>query len=261
MDQEKTSAEPAKTQAKEKLTPVFSMLEESCKVYAQNIKKFIEIYLRGLVGLIPFLIILVVFLFLSAFGASNPVVGLILVILGFLTLLWAIYYGILVKAAMILLIKNNYSSAKENFIKSKAYFWGYVWVSIVVSIVIGLWTLLLIIPGIIFAVYFMLVNYTFFFEDFKGYMALKRSKELVKGYWWAVCGRTLFIGLIAVIVNIILSAPLSALEAGSPGYIIYNSFMNLLWALVAPIIVIYTYYIFRDLKNIKGESKLSTVKK
>ncbi len=261
MDQEKTSAEPAEAQAKAKLTPVFNMLEEACKVYAQNIKKFVEIYLRGLVGLIPFLVVLVAFLFLSAFGVDNPAVGLILVILGFLTLLWAVYYGILVRAAMVLLIKNNYSSAKENFIQSKGYFWSYVWVSIVVSVVIGLWTLLLIIPGIIFAVYFTLVNYTFFFEDFKGYSALKRSKELVKGYWWAVCGRTFFIGLIVVVASVILSAPLEALEAGSLGYIIYNSFMNILWALVAPIIIIYTYYIFRDLKNIKGESKLSVVKK
>jgi len=261
MDQEKTSAEPVKAQVKAKLTPVFSMLEESCKVYAQNIKKFIEIYLRGLVGLIPFLAILVLFLLLLAMGVKNSFVNLLLAVLGFLALLWAVYYGILVRAAMILLIKSNYSSAKENFTQSKGYFWGYVWVSIVVSVIIGLWTLLLIIPGIIFAVYFMLVNYTFFFEDFKGYMALKRSKELVKGYWWDVCGRTLFIGLIAVIVNIILSAPLAALEAGSPGYIIYNSFMNLIWALIAPIIIIYTYYIFRDLKNIKGESKLSVIKK
>jgi len=261
MDQEKTSMKSARVQARTKLTPVFSMLEESCRVYAKNIKKFIEIYLRGLVGLIPFLVIIIVFLLLLSLGINNPFINLLLAIFGFLALLWAVYYGILVRAAMILLIKNNYNSAKENFAKSEGYFWGYVWVSIVASVIIGLWTLLLIIPGIIFAVYFMLVNYTFFFEDFKGYMALKRSKELVKGYWWAVCGRTLFIGLIAVIVNIILSAPLAALDQGSLGYVMYSSFMNLLWALIAPIIVIYTYYIFRDLKNIKGESKLSVIKK
>ena len=84
--------------------------------------------------------------------------------------------------------------------------------------------------------------------------AIRRSKELVKGYWWAVFGRVLFIGLIAGIINIFLASPLSSMQEGGLAYVSYNAFMNLIWALVSPIIVIYIYDIFRDLIAIKGSS-------
>lgn len=243
--------------SRQKLTPVFDMVEESCKVYALNIKKFVEIYLRGFLGLIPFVAVIVLFFLSLVVGLdSNFIVRSLLVVLGFASILWAAYYGIRVRAAMILLIKNNYSSAKDNFTQTKSYFWAYIWVSLLVTIKIGLWGILLIIPGIIFIIYYLLVNYTLFFEDFKGRMALKRSKELVKGYWWPVLGRILFIALLAMVINFCLAAPLGFIEKDSASYVIFYILYNVIWALLAPITVIYTYYIFRDLVKIKGESKL-----
>ncbi len=255
-NQETTSS--LRVVAKTKLTPVFDMVEESCVTYFHNFKKFIGVYLYGLIGFIPLVVVALVY-FLLALSTSlldNVALRVILAVLMFFGLVWALYYGIRIRAAMILLIKNNYTSAKENFDLSKKYFWAYVWISILSTVVIGLWTLLLIIPGIIFAIYYLLYNYTFFFEDLKGMKALRRSKELIKGYWWAVCGRTLFIGLLAALLNILLALPLASMPEKSVGYGIYNGFINLIWALISPIIIIYSYDIYRDLKKIKGESKL-----
>jgi len=258
MDQETKTAEPIKAPAKPKLTKVFDMLEESCRVYAQNFKKFIEIYLRGLVGFIPFVIALclVVAAMAMNINTNNLLIKGIIIGIMLLSILWAIYYGVRMRAAMVLLIKNDYNSAKESFLESKKYFWGYIWVSLVVTVIIGLWSILFIIPGIIFMAYYMLVNYTFFMEDFKGHMALRRSKELVKGYWWEVLGRLAFIGAAAMIINMIMSFPMTFMVQGGIAYSIYSFFINIIWALLAPIIIIYTYYIFRDLLKIKGESKL-----
>ncbi len=263
MEQEKSNAEEAKVQTRAKLTPVFDMVSDACKVYAKNFKKFIGVYLWGLIGFIPLVVVMIVFGVLTGMNlfTGSILFRIIFVIVIIVAVLWAIYYGIRIKAAMLLLIKNNYTSAKENFKQSKDYFWGFLWMSIILTVVVCLWTILLIIPGIIFATYFMLVNYTFFFEDFKGYSALKRSKELVRGYWWAAFGRSLFLGLLVAILSIILSVPLTAFEQGSAGYSIYNGIMNVIWAVLSPIFVIYAYYIFRDLKNIKGESKLIATKK
>lgn len=256
MDKETIAAKPLRIITKTKLTPVFEMIDSAARVYFKNFKKFIEIYLLGLVGFIPFAALGLLFVILSSFDSAlnNIAIRTVLVFLIFIAGIWAIYYGIRVRAAMIILIKNNYTSPKESFEETKKFFWGYVWVSILSTIIIGLWALLLIIPGIIFAIYYLLFNYTFFFEGLTGMQAIRRSKELVKGYWWEVFGRVLFIGLIAGIINIFLASPLDSMVEGTASFISYNIFMNLIWALISPIIVIYIYDIFRDLVLIKGEA-------
>lgn len=258
MEQETIASQPSKAPAKQKLTKCFDMLEESCRVYGQNFKKFISIYLRTLLWFIPLFASIIIFAIFAATGlADNALVKAILSFIVFVSVLCAVYFGVRMRAAMILLIKNDYKSAKESFVASRKYFWGYVWVSIITTVIVGLWSLLLIIPGVIFAVYYMLANYTFFMEDKKGMMALRRSKELVKGYWGEVLGRSAFIGLAAAIISFIMNFPMSFLKEASIEYILYNIFTNAIWALLAPIIIIYTYYIFRDLVKIKGASKLN----
>ncbi len=249
---------PLKVITKTKLTPVFEMIEEASKTYFKNIKKFIEIYLRGLVGFIPFVALGLLFILLTSVSSvlDNIVVRTVMVLVIFIAGVWAIYYGIRVRAAMIILIKNNYNSPKDCFEDSKNFFWGYVWVSILSTLIIGLWAILLIIPGIIFAIYYLLFNYTFFFEGLTGMQAIRRSKELVKGYWWAVFGRVMFIGLMAGIINIFLASPLSSMQEGGSAYVSYNALMNFIWALISPIIVIYIYDIFRDLVAIKAHANL-----
>lgn len=258
MENEKNVASPLRVVTKVKLTPVFDMIEESCSTYAKNFRKFIGVYLQGLVGFVPFAVVGIVFAILAGLTSALDNIALrsILVVLMFVTGIWAVYYGIRIRAAMIILIKNNYSSAKESFDQSKKYFWSYVWISILSTVIIGLWSILLIIPGIIFAIYYLIYNYTFFFEDLKGMNALKRSKELVSGYWWAVFGRVLFIGVLAGVLNILLALPLSSMPEKSASYVTYNAFINIIWALISPVIIIFIYDIYRDLLAIKGSSKL-----
>ncbi len=61
---------------------------------------------------------------------------------------------------------------------------GYLWVNIVVMIKVILWSLLLIVPGIIMAVRYKLAGTVFFAEGKRGNAAVKRSAELTKGAWF-----------------------------------------------------------------------------
>ncbi len=251
-------AEKKEAGTREKLTPVFTMLRAACKEYWQNISKFIEIYLRGLVGILPVIILSI----LSAFLARENLIPanwylrlpffLLLLAAGAL----AIYYGVRTRAAMILIIRDKYVSAKESFASSAQYFWSYLGLSLLATLIICAWSILLIIPGIIVGVFYLLFNYTFFFENLRGMKALRRSWELVKGYWWSVFGRLLYIGLIAAVINFFLVMPLGSMPESSPQAIAYNGFTNLVWALISPVIIIYIYYIFRDLLKIKSDSSL-----
>lgn len=61
---------------------------------------------------------------------------------------------------------------------------GYLWVNIIMLVKLFLWTLLLVVPGIIMAVRYRLSGTVFFAEGKRGNAAVKRSAELTKGAWF-----------------------------------------------------------------------------
>lgn len=63
-------------------------------------------------------------------------------------------------------------------------FWGYLWLQIVIMVKVLLWTLLLIVPGIIMAVRYSLAGTVFFDKKLKGNAAVQESARLTKGAWF-----------------------------------------------------------------------------
>jgi hypothetical protein len=120
-----------------------------------------------------------------------------------------------------------------------------------IAIILGF--ILLIIPGIIVLVWFALAGYVVVIEGASGIQGLQRSKELVKGYWWATFGRILFWIIIAILVSIVTGLISSVSE---PLGSIVNSLISLL---ITPLAVIYMYLLYRSLKQIKGSPDNSTV--
>ncbi|MFH0856630.1 MAG: hypothetical protein V1860_01900, partial [bacterium] len=142
------------------------------------------------------------------------------------------------------------------FMEARNYFWQYCVVGLITSIIIVLWTLLFIIPGIIFGVYYGFSYFALIFEGYKSTKALTRSKELVKGYWRAVVGRSMAIGLIFLLVYMILAIPFIFFKEGTAGYMIWRLIMQVFGFFVSPVFVIYQYLIYKDLVGIKGVSKV-----
>ena len=60
----------------------------------------------------------------------------------------------------------------------------------VLSLHFSVASVMLIIPGIWLAFALVLRPYTLVLEKRKGIDALRQSKDYIKGYWWAVLGRT-----------------------------------------------------------------------
>ncbi len=78
--------------------------------------------------------------------------------------------------------------------------WGAsVWTSILVGIILFLLFLLLIIPGIIWSVYYTFFLFVVALREGSGMEALGYSKKLVKGQWWRVFGICLVIGVLSLI--------------------------------------------------------------
>jgi uncharacterized membrane protein len=153
---------------------------------------------------------------------------------------------------MYLILKNPTMDFKKLFIDTKSLFWKFFGLSLLTGIFIFLWTILLIIPGIIFGIFYSFALYLLVFEGVSGLNAIKRSKALVTGYWWAVFGRTLFLILIAILLSFVLSIPFIFFTEGTIIFSIYNLLQSLVWAVVTPVFMVFTYLMYKDLRRIKG---------
>jgi len=66
-------------------------------------------------------------------------------------------------------------------------------------------TLLFIIPGVIYSLYYFFWDYVVALRDRSGREALEYSKNLVEGQWWRIFGITLFFSLVAVALSLGIS--------------------------------------------------------
>lgn len=138
-------------------------------------------------------------------------------------------------------------------------------VSLVVGAIIIGGTILLIIPGIIFAIWFNFAIYTYILEGRTKLEALKESKILVRGRWWPVSWRVLainvFWGLLTSAIvfggGAILRLPfgdLSKLSAGgSAGLgLLLSGLTNALFSLSTPLIILGTLLLFFNLRETRS---------
>ncbi len=104
---------------------------------------------------------------------------------------------------------------------------------VIYIVLIALLFLLLIVPGIIFMVYWYVFAYIVLDQGLSGMAALKKSKEMITGHWWKTFG----IVVIAIILSILTSSLISGISMG-------NAFIaGLLMAIISSVISIYFGYV------------------
>lgn len=106
--------------------------------------------------------------------------------------------------------------------------------ALIVGWVIGVILVINYSTRVIFALYAVVC------ENKRGRESLSRSKELVKGYWWSVFGRTFLLGFIFTGVSVIGNKTLGPIAT-----ILFGIFLSPFWAS-------YCYLIYEDLKKIKA---------
>jgi hypothetical protein len=97
-------------------------------------------------------------------------------------------------------------------------------------IVFGL-TLLLIVPGVVWMIYYSFFLFVVALRGLSGKPALDYSRAIVQGQWWRVFAYLLAIQCLAVLAAIIVTAPFEVL----PNYRLLNILSNTLSDLVAPL--------------------------
>ncbi|MFA5109707.1 MAG: hypothetical protein WC458_04170 [Patescibacteria group bacterium] len=239
---------------KSKLMPVLDILEESVKVWWKNLKKIVGVYLWGLlfalVSLVVSLLGAVLIAWLGDGAALILKIGASVIVAA--GVVASIYFSIRAYMSVFLLVKKDYQGKELDIFKeTKKLFWPYFGLTLLTTIFILLWSLLLIIPGIIYSIFYSLACYAFFFEEKRGMAAIRRSIQLVKGYWWPVFGRFLVICLATWIFMAIVSLPLSFVSEDSIFSSLWAGLIQIISFLIGPVVLLFNYRIYRDLVKIK----------
>ncbi len=230
------SSQAAPSGQRPKLAAISDLLGSSLALYKQHLWKLIGVQLAQVLAGFLFAPLMVVAV-LSGPAAAMWVIGgmtfvfLALTTLVTLTSIYIFHQGMGVGGAL----KLAFGS-----------FFSYLWLVIAVTLTIMGGSLLLVVPGIIFAGWFVLSIYVFVVEGKKGFGAMMASKEYVRGYWWDVMGRLLVLGLISAAFQLLFMLP--AMLGGQTVQNILGSISNLLFA---PFALIYSYLIYQNLKELK----------
>jgi hypothetical protein len=121
-------------------------------------------------------------------------------------------------------------------------FGSVLWISILVGLIVLGGLILLVIPGIIFAVFLAVSIPALVIENRRGTDALGRSWNLVKGSWWHVFGTVIVAFLITGIIAGIISA------IGGSFWVTSWIFSSIAQILVAPYVALVMVILYLDLR-------------
>ena len=163
-------------------------------------------------------------------------------------------------------------SLKEQYKFGFKYFWSIILVGIIFGFAqIGSFVLF-VIPMIVLWVYSCLYLFALVVDDKRGFSALTESYSLVRGRWWPVFGRLLFLVLVVLIIWFIfigigfligaasgvqLSSFIRSAGQAAPqfsfGFFIVSTILNLIGtSIIAPIGLGYTYRMYTSLKSVRN---------
>ncbi len=105
----------------------------------------------------------------------------------------------------------------ESYRAGMKLFWPAVWVGILNMVAVVGGGAMLIVPGVMIAISLVFANYALVLEGARGVRALRLSRFYVKGHWWAVFARLLFITVIFFAVTAFVYSPIRHLAGPVAG--------------------------------------------
>lgn len=167
---------------------------------------------------------------------------------------WAVYLSlffvsiaanVFMSIALMLAIDNPSLTIGQSYRASLGFFWRYVGLTMLLSIVVTIGFILLFIPGLLMSVWFAFAAFVLVFENVGIKDSMMRSREYVRGHWWGVFGRLMAMMIFAVALGFLF---------GIMASFITNAFLAELVVTISsmvlvPILVGYTYLMYQDLKQ------------
>jgi len=189
---------------KERELGLCDIIKDGWAVYSQQITAIV------LITLLVYLPINIVGYFYAEYIARNPDLSVANIVGLFLGVIVLAVIAFIAQMAIVLLVEHAIKNDKSelNWITAlqQAFFrLGSLMGSsfLGVLIILGL-TLFLVIPGIIWSIYYTFILQVVVLRELGGKRALDYSKSLVKGRWWKVFWKLLVVAVIYVVIALIL---------------------------------------------------------
>jgi hypothetical protein len=226
-----------------------ALLQEAWQIYKKRFWTLLG------VSLVPLFATLILALALGLLGIIGGLIGLansgfaiaFLVILIVVLVIAEVLLMAWTQIALLIAIANSPENVgiKECYRLGRSKIYQFLWIGILSSLIVFGGLFLLLIPGIIFSYWFFFSSMIIVFENEKGMDALLKSREYARGHWWGLVGRSLFISIIILVV----SAGFGAIGSGTLG--------NIATFVLNPLVMVYTYLMYRNAKTLKGEAAIS----
>ena len=230
---------PQGTQSFGQLPSANSIFKEAWAIYKQGFWYFLKI------SLVPVLAMLVLDLVtgMQAVGGIKPVEALLIAVVA----VAVIYISLWGWATMLLAVKDypNVVSVSDAYKNSKHLIWPLFVVGLLAGLAVMGGLILLIVPGIIFALWFSQSYFAVLDEKGKGTSALTYSKNLVKGRLGEVFLKNLYIIVITIAISLVIGILTGGMNSNSQTSTIFNNLFSWIWT---PLVTLYSYKLYKHLQ-------------
>ncbi len=171
----------------------------------------------------------------------------------------------LIKGLAVLLQNPARHAWRASFSYAAPLFWPFAFTSFLVGLVIMAGTLLFIIPGIIFALWYAFAGYAVMLDGQTGLAAMRFSKGLVVGRWWSIALRlvipSLLFGALFMAAYSLVAFPLTLYAPADPALIINNLLSALGKAVLTPLTAVAMIIVYLDAKRVPVEPTILPTQK
>ena len=141
----------------------------------------------------------------SVIDSGSQVITVIMTILQILYLLVGVFVAVAGIIGLGKVIGGGELSVRKTFASAWKKYWIFLLLSIVLALVYVFGFVLLLIPGLLFVVWFAFSKFVMVEKGLGLKESLLKSKAMVKGIYWKILGRIIIFGAFTVIVQTILS--------------------------------------------------------
>ncbi len=216
------------------LPSVGKLFSDSWKQYNDRFQLF---FMISLVASVALLVMQIVQLYLddSAWAIALTIVMAII----------SIYISVWVQGAMTLAAHSTEQRDWQGFFsKSQTKVGVLFWASVLSGLAVLGGFILVIVPGVIFALWFVFAGFFIMYENKGAIDSMKASKALVKGNLGGLFGRFLVVGIVYIAIAII-----SSVVSSFTSPILYAVISALITALITPFFLLCTYNLYTALKS------------
>lgn len=157
--------------------------------------------------------------------------------------------NVLMSVALIIAAHNPTIGVKEAYSGARMYFWKYIGFSLLMMVILLPAFILFVIPAIILGVWFTFATFILVLENSAIIDSFKTSRAYVKGKWWTVFGRLVFVFFLLIVIMIPFGILASFMPASKA---MIDTIGNLIALLISPITILYVYLMYQDVKAPTG---------